>query len=904
MNITGFVRRAFRRRRATPTQTSHSPIATFEGLEELTNNVLVLLNTKHLHKSTLISTKNAVSNVFQKIQQRKRQQQRQNNDQDVLSILPAIPQKIIPNIVSAWSSVRKLDLHLTPSLLDESIDNRQLLNSIELALVNSLLLLLQLYNPNNNINNNINNKKKKNNSHQATTIQNATTLHRSAATTILNNSHCVEAIITHIQFALNLHDLHEKLNDDRLLLGAQCLHLLAQASQVRQRRVRRLLISRNLVPLLIGRMAHMSNIHHEQEQDKQQKREDIKNKIGRAAVQVLLSVNVLEDPSAWTTMLVDALTTIILTQSQALTKLNNNSSNNSSNSTNETKRFAVVGLLNVASTSKTTTSITQKDNESVWAKVVTKLAPLYAADVYSNSWFTLLVCRISSMPLVKQTATHIGLRPLLRSVMLNAYTRASRKPYITTVAVTAKNNNNNARESAACALSMLGDTLLPTSKLYSRSSAQGVKILCMDGGGTRGLATLSSLRALQKACDNKPIHQLFDVICGTSTGGILAVALGILHRPLEEVEAMYKEFVGTVFDASSGLYKSARTVVKGGMYAHEPLEQLLLEYGRDNGHHAMGEYGHFRQSLWDKTEYTTENKTAENTTENKTENTIGDESTSFDGHCRVFVVASKIGTVRKPQPYLFRNYDYHENGPVSRHSGTSDIPLWSALRATTSAPGYFAEHRIRNEIFGDGAVVANNPTGIAIHEALCLFPNRPIGCVVSLGTGRFNTDNLTEYQQQQQQQEVLVLNKQSSSDALTSSNSEEVEEAEEVEEVELVTASKGIWGNLSSAMSMVADTEMVHSLVLDLLSPRKDCVYVRMNPFIRPVPLNEHRLVILKQLQNEFENWLRREDGGKSALMKARNGLLLVGGVNGSSGGGLIGGLSCYVKMMYGASRL
>ena len=77
-----------------------------------------------------------------------------------------------------------------------------------------------------------------------------------------------------------------------------------------------------------------------------------------------------------------------------------------------------------------------------------------------------------------------------------------------------------------------------------------------------------------------------------------------------------------------------------------------------------------------------------------------------------------------------------------------------------------------------------------------------------------------------------------------------------------------------------------------------------MNPFIRPVPLNEHRLVILKQLQNEFENWLRREDGGKSALMKARNGLLLVGGVNGSSCGGLIGGLSCYVKMMYGASRL
>jgi len=35
----------------------------------------------------------------------------------------------------------------------------------------------------------------------------------------------------------------------------------------------------------------------------------------------------------------------------------------------------------------------------------------------------------------------------------------------------------------------------------------------------------------------------------------------------------------------------------------------------------------------------------------------------------------------------------------------------------------------------DGAFVSNNPAGLAIHEAKCLFPNRPIECILSVGTG-------------------------------------------------------------------------------------------------------------------------------------------------------------------------
>ena len=71
--------------------------------------------------------------------------------------------------------------------------------------------------------------------------------------------------------------------------------------------------------------------------------------------------------------------------------------------------------------------------------------------------------------------------------------------------------------------------------LQCGASGGGTRGLCASGGGTRGLGTIEALRAIEASCGGRPIHQLFDVLCGTSTGGILAVALGVLKRPLDEV---------------------------------------------------------------------------------------------------------------------------------------------------------------------------------------------------------------------------------------------------------------------------------------------------------------------------------------------------------------------------------
>ena len=56
----------------------------------------------------------------------------------------------------------------------------------------------------------------------------------------------------------------------------------------------------------------------------------------------------------------------------------------------------------------------------------------------------------------------------------------------------------------------------------------------------KGLATVKMLREIEKGT-GKQIHELFDLICGTSTGGMLAVALGIKLMSLEKCEEIYKQ---------------------------------------------------------------------------------------------------------------------------------------------------------------------------------------------------------------------------------------------------------------------------------------------------------------------------------------------------------------------------
>ncbi|MBT7955928.1 MAG: hypothetical protein HN731_12105, partial [Rhodospirillaceae bacterium] len=70
-------------------------------------------------------------------------------------------------------------------------------------------------------------------------------------------------------------------------------------------------------------------------------------------------------------------------------------------------------------------------------------------------------------------------------------------------------------------------------------------------------------------------------------------------------------------------------------------------------------------------------------------------------------------------------------------AGTDGWDMLHQLIATASAPTFFPafQHPDGRE-YVDGAIVANNPSKIAVTEARNLFPHRQIGCIISLGAGK------------------------------------------------------------------------------------------------------------------------------------------------------------------------
>lgn len=70
--------------------------------------------------------------------------------------------------------------------------------------------------------------------------------------------------------------------------------------------------------------------------------------------------------------------------------------------------------------------------------------------------------------------------------------------------------------------------------------------LCLDGGGVRGALTLRLLERLESVA-GIPCYELFDLVAGTSTGGIIA-GLIATKRTATEILALYRELIESVFE--------------------------------------------------------------------------------------------------------------------------------------------------------------------------------------------------------------------------------------------------------------------------------------------------------------------------------------------------------------------
>ncbi|KAE8281523.1 Calcium-independent phospholipase A2-gamma [Larimichthys crocea] len=295
-----------------------------------------------------------------------------------------------------------------------------------------------------------------------------------------------------------------------------------------------------------------------------------------------------------------------------------------------------------------------------------------------------------------------------------------------------------------------------------------------SSSGCWGLLALQTLQKLQNLT-GKRIHQLFDYICGVSTGAILAFMLGIFQIPLEECEEMYRKLGADVFKQNV-IVGTVKMGWSHAFYDSEIWENILKE--------RMGD-GHMIE-------------------------------TARDPNCpKVSAVSAIVNRGLPLKAYVFRNYRLMP-GMRSHYLGDCKHKMWQAIRASSAAPGYFQEFVLGKDLHQDGGLLINNPTALAIHECKCLWPNTPLQCVLSLGTGRYETagKNSTTY--------------------------------------------TSLKAKLTNVISSATDTEEVHTMLDALLPPD---TYFRFNPYMsEDIPLNESRVEKLNFLKSEGERYLERND--------------------------------------------
>ncbi|PCI10589.1 patatin, partial [bacterium] len=203
------------------------------------------------------------------------------------------------------------------------------------------------------------------------------------------------------------------------------------------------------------------------------------------------------------------------------------------------------------------------------------------------------------------------------------------------------------------------------SKPVEEPSWEGqLNILSLDGGGIKGLFSAAVLAKLEE--DHKvSIVDHFDLIVGTSTGGILAIALGLGLSPAELVE-FYIEHGPKIF----------------GGAPEGKLRELI--------HHARRrKYGN--EAL-----------------QNSLQSVFGDRALGQSSK-RLVIPAYNMG---EDEVRLFKTAHH------SRLMRDWKLPAWEIAMATSAAPTYFpAWHGIDDQRLVDGGVWANNPTMVGIIEA-------------------------------------------------------------------------------------------------------------------------------------------------------------------------------------------
>jgi predicted acylesterase/phospholipase RssA len=213
------------------------------------------------------------------------------------------------------------------------------------------------------------------------------------------------------------------------------------------------------------------------------------------------------------------------------------------------------------------------------------------------------------------------------------------------------------------------------------------KILSIDGGGIRGIIPAIVLGEIENRTGKK-VPDLFDLVAGTSTGGIIALAIsrddgnGQPRYSAADLVKLYEERGREIFSRSFWKGVSSVGGVTDEKYNQESLESIFREYFEDEP--------------------------------------LGSALT------KVMITSYDI---QNREPLFFKSW----------RKEFRSVEMRSVARATSAAPTYFEPALVAigggTRALVDGGVCVNNPAMSAYAEACRLFPDEDAFILLSVGTG-------------------------------------------------------------------------------------------------------------------------------------------------------------------------
>jgi predicted acylesterase/phospholipase RssA len=239
------------------------------------------------------------------------------------------------------------------------------------------------------------------------------------------------------------------------------------------------------------------------------------------------------------------------------------------------------------------------------------------------------------------------------------------------------------------------------------------KVLSLDGGGARGLITAVWLNKLVETWGIEPteLHKHFDVITGSSVGGIMSLGLSIGKQP-SDFYKFFRTDAKHVFSTSSTT-KSSRPSI---------LRKIAV---------LTGLYSTFYPSDSD----SNGSKYLYNTVKREFLKSDGTNMKMSDTQTNVVIPSFEKNDYELDFMKDTNTPVYFSNIQLGSDFIGQDLDIVDVAMSTSAAPLYFAPWQIGEDFYIDGGVVQNNPAHLGLSTAKAIKPTAKRYCLCSIGTG-------------------------------------------------------------------------------------------------------------------------------------------------------------------------